>query len=52
MKLLQVVEDEHEGGNRRCADPAERGTQQIPEPSDVVGRRRIFEPPFGPGAGG
>ena len=34
------------------ADPAERGTQQILEPSDVVVRRRIFEPPFGPGTGG
>ena len=34
------------------ADPAERGTQQILGPSDVVVRRRIFEPPFGPGAGG
>ena len=33
------------------AGPAERGTQQILGPSDV-GRRRIFEPPFGPGAGG
>jgi hypothetical protein len=34
------------------AGPAERGPQQILEPSDVVGRRRIVEPPFGPGAGG
>jgi hypothetical protein len=34
------------------AGPAEGGTRQILEPSDVVGRRRIFEPPFGPGAGG
>jgi multidrug efflux pump subunit AcrA (membrane-fusion protein) len=34
------------------ADPAERGTQQILEPSDAVVRRRIFQPPFGPGTGG
>src|SRR5215212_2989659 len=34
------------------ADPAERGTQQILEPSDVVVRRRNFQPPFGPGTGG
>jgi hypothetical protein len=34
------------------ADPAEQGTQQSLEPSDVVVRRRIFEPPFGPGTGG
>jgi hypothetical protein len=34
------------------AGPAERGPQKILEPSDVVGRRRIVEPPFGPGAGG
>jgi hypothetical protein len=34
------------------AGPAEGGTRQILEPSDVVGRRRIVEPPFGPGAGG
>jgi hypothetical protein len=34
------------------ADPAERGTQQILEPSDVEVRRRIFQPPFGPGTGG
>jgi hypothetical protein len=34
------------------ADPAERGTQQILEPSDVMVRRRNFQPPFGPGTGG
>jgi len=34
------------------ADPTERGTQQILEPSDVVVRRRNFQPPFGPGTGG
>ena len=34
------------------ADPAERGTQQILEPSDVEVRRRNFQPPFGPGTGG
>ena len=34
------------------AGPAERGTQQSLGPSDVMVRRRIFEPPFGPGAGG
>ena len=34
------------------ADPAERGTQQILEPSDVMVRRRNFPPPFGPGTGG
>src|SRR5215207_2056865 len=32
--------------------PAERGTRQIPEPSDVAGRGRTFDAPFGPGAGG
>ena len=41
-----------EAEGEEAADPAERGTQQILEPSDVVGRKRIFEPPFGPGAGG
>jgi hypothetical protein len=34
------------------AGPAERGPQQILEPSDVVGRRRISDAPFVPGAGG
>src|SRR5215203_2858965 len=32
--------------------PAERGTRQILEPSDAAGRRRTFDAPFGPGAGG
>ena len=41
-----------EAEGEEAAGPAERGTQQFLEPSDVVGRRRIFEPPFGPGAGG
>ncbi len=41
-----------EAEGEEAADPAEQGTQQIPEPSDVVGRSRIFEPPFGPGVGG
>src|SRR5215204_909910 len=34
------------------AGPAEGGTRQILEPSDVAGRRRAFDAPFGPGAGG
>jgi hypothetical protein len=46
--FFELPETEGEVG----AGPAEGGTRQILEPSDVVGRRRIVEPPFGPGAGG
>ena len=45
-------EDAGPAEGEELTGPTERGTQQILEPSDVVVRRRIFEPPFGPGAGG
>ena len=41
-----------EAEGEEAAGPAERGTQQILEPSDVMVRRRNFQPPFGPGTGG
>jgi hypothetical protein len=40
-----------EVGGEEDAGPTEQGTRQAREPSDV-GRRRISDAPFGPGADG
>jgi hypothetical protein len=52
---LPETEGEEDAGpaeGEELTGPAERGTRQILEPSDVVGRRRISDAPFVPGAGG
>ena len=52
---LPETEGEEDAGpaeGEELTGPAEGGTRQILEPSDVAGRRRTFDAPFGPGAGG
>jgi hypothetical protein len=52
---LPETEGEEDAGpaeGEELTGPAEGGTRQILEPSDVVGRRRISDAPFVPGAGG